>query len=1451
MDYRNRYRRGGIVGLQEGGSWWNRLKGYMGNELARSAASSTPEAMEKRARDNALYGLGGVPSPEEMEYLSGPRERRGYTGPKSQEGQRAAMLAEEADAPDNRMQLMRMLQDGRLTEDQYQAGMDNLMFGGAGRPRPKDPLDEPASTPAATADAEEAATTQAIAAAEAAAPRKASGRFLSEAEQRAAGTYMPGVSDLERRWSDVGLSPGDVPFVNDAIIEDALAQRNMTGRYGMPDPLAGLMMSPKAPGSRQDILGDVRRRELLEDDAFFDAGLDPLAGLMMSPEAPRSRQDILSNVGRDDIRADATQADQATQREASEAQQQQQADRARMPQPEEPYPVGHPDYLPRSPYGRLHPEYEYDSTLFDPDSWQNLLGRIEDPMADFDLDLGTGGAGAINPATGRRRTRDPMADFDLSLGTGGGGGRDLDLYSSPESVLRERYGTGSDMPAELRDYIQQNVDSYPSELTNLLFEDQDPTSVREQDMPRPEAPYPFGHPDYEPDLYDTPATLGSDRLKTLDELTPGEMETYHSITQSNLPDAIKYQMYEELLSRGLEDEGVFDPFSPTLDSLPDLAPYEIPGDTGGLGLTREEALKMFGEETLFQPNESRENIRKRWDSEFDPVEHERLRELGYGRDLRDMLPTRDSVPGRRFSHGGVIPGYGVGGFLKNALTMGAGAINPALGAGVGGIMGLLGKGSKKKGFMKGMLGGLLTGLGTSKLREGALSGWRGAKGAADKLSGFDKAKTLLGGIASGLGGKEGGLQKAIEAYRDPKVLSMALPMYAQLSSPDGGTDTSPGAMIAQQTPVMGASANPANWQDGRFVDPGQQKVADIMRSAMGGVIPGYQYGGMYGEEGDEFDEPAYRPRPRRRRIAPREVRRPTRRQVEEEEEARLRENVEPTIPATIAAMPPTPAPRPEAPVEAPPENVEPVAPPTIARPPERVEGLPTPPPVVPTRPVAPPPPPPVAPPRQAPPGSGGDEIGDGPDLARQMAMVEQQTPLTSGAGGMGGEFEGDEYGDEYTPTKAVYSGGPTQTIVELDDQADEYEARTQPIMDQVRDVVPNTAAFMPEPGEEGEGGGEGNLFLDSDPGDYGTPVGRTAETTYDMNPYGELPQEVIDGTRELTQTEINERANRLETETRDQIQQPDPLLQDPVGADPTHGLDDGGERPGDLGFVDQTALSPAEDPTRQFVENQFTGPAGHGRYMGHGYNQRTAPVASTVPAKTGPPAGSVADHQDYVAGYHPETSRGTGEAAANTIGLNPMKPQDQSALSQQQQDFISQFGKAEGGQIQDAPEQIRGLVKAALMGTLPDSSIDVTQLMAEVDMTYPGLIEAIANEIRAERQMAGDGPPIVSEGYIPPFDDGMPESTGRVDDRAAVVSPMSDNAVAAGLERSLAEGGKVPISAVVAPEEYILDKQDTAASVQDLKAAVDHVAEASPRVSGPPMWDATRRRLDMEQGINA
>jgi len=1157
MDYRNRYRRGGIVGLQRGGSWWDRMvnslqynqlderglpgegssyvpqlneeplperiastgPSWLERELARSAALSTPEAMRKKAEDRRRYGLDGLPSPEEMEFISGPRERRGYTGPgpESQEGQRAAMLAEEADAPDNRMQLMRMLKDGRLTEEQYQAGMDNLMFGGAGRPRPEALLEEPAPTPAATADAEEAATTQAIAAAEAAAPSRPP---LATPPTRSIREEM----EDPYTWRVGGDHSVPGSFTNDAMIQGALREREML------DPLAGLMMSPEAPGSREDILADVRRRDLLEFPPV-------ITDLLMEDQDP--------SVLRDEIT--------------------------------------------RPPY--IAPRHE------------RALEGFEDLMIP-----------GLPPAMDEQQRAELPPAMREAIPQARQARREA-RQAGATKALEEDMTKG--MLGETR---PEGLEAFLPGHSSYWDSMQDIPSDYSFDHPRPDLPEPslFDTLDYEPHFLRDGGTgrrILENNRTTYDELGDRWFGDPLMTLGENLSGPIRYG-----------DEVRIKPRSKN------WLPYPMGYKEKMWEVARP---SKFGRQT---PEERLEQQRlmTTLGIEGHPMDHLRkmraLNALYYEPTEENPMGWRDPLAGtdyRRYQDGGVIPGYGIGGALGTIGGTLAGIFGGPTGAAAfGGLKGLFGK-NKKKGFLKGILGGIIAGKSLGKVGKGLKEGWSAGAG----LDLLGQLKSAGRGVSTDF--TERILDPTLKSLSDPKMAAFVYPGYAQASRPDGGTDTSPGAMIAQQTPVMGASADPANWQDGRFIDPGQQKVAEIMRSARGGEVEQDE-----GEEDQGFD---YR---------------------------------------------------------------------------------------------------------------------------------QQGTNR--------GEF----------------------------------------------DYLDDLSNFMSEPPSEGDEV-VGNPFLDSDPGDYGTPVGRSVETTYNMNPYDE--------------------PGGLEEEMRRQLQQPDPLLQDPVGADPTHGLDDGGERPGDLGFVDQTAL----DPTQQFVENKFTGPAGHGIDMGHGYNQGTAPVTSTVPAKTGLAAGSVADHPDYVAGYHDETSKATGEAGASRVGLNPMKPQDQSALSQQQQDFISQFGKAEGGQIQEAPEQIRGLVKAALMGTLPDSSIDVTQLMAEVDRTYPGLIEAVANEIRAEQQMAGDGPPIVSEGYIPPFDDGMPESTGRVDDRAAVVSPMSDDAVAAGLERSLAEGGKVPISAVVAPEEYILDKQDTAASVQDLKAAVDHVAEASPTVSGPPMWDATRRRLDVEQGINA
>ena len=411
---------------------------------------------------------------------------------------------------------------------------------------------------------------------------------------------------------------------------------------------------------------------------------------------------------------------------------------------------------------------------------------------------------------------------------------------------------------------------------------------------------------------------------------------------------------------------------------------------------------------------------------------------------------------RRFSQGGgYIPGYGLGGFLKKALIFGAGAVNPAFGAGVGGLMGLLDKKNRGKGFLKGALAGGLAGLATSKLAGGGKEAWDATAGKG--MSALEKIMSVSKGVGKGV-------DPAIKALSDPKVLAFGAPMLGNLMNPEP-EETVEDTSASSFNVAPSASSNPANWKDGKFIGAQGSGLGVMQGRRDGGYIPGYENGGNFYPEFDQFE----------------------------------------------------------------------------------------------------------------------------------------------------GDMAGFDNGRVEESRQNFRSGSP---------------------------------GFTPD--------------------------------------YSDLS---------------------FEEEFRRQIQQPDPLLEHPVGGSPTHGLDDGGERLGDSGFRDQSALAPWEDPNRQFIENKFTGEAGHDRYMGSGYNEKKKEVASNELVGN---TGGVANHQDYVAGWQPETSAATGENAVNPVGLNPMKPQDQSALSTQQQDFIAQFGKAEGGPIQEAPAQIRDIIKAALMGTLPDSSIDVT-----------------------------------------------------------------------------------------------------------------------------------------------
>jgi len=284
----------------------------------------------------------------------------------------------------------------------------------------------------------------------------------------------------------------------------------------------------------------------------------------------------------------------------------------------------------------------------------------------------------------------------------------------------------------------------------------------------------------------------------------------------------------------------------------------------------------------------------------------------------------------------------------------------------------------------------------------------------------------------------------------------------------------------------------------------------IGERASGGPIKGYQEGGEFG---DEFDEPMYRPPPRRRTAR----RRPSRAQqeaarrreaemrrqreraaAERAEEARMAEDIEPALPATIAAMPP-PTP-PPAPVEAPPENIEPVAPPRIVAPP--------PPPPAPVAPVAPP--------------MGPDE----PDEPVGTTAVPDVPVGTPPLGTLDDQFI-DEV-EQVLPTT-------TRSIPETD------VSRFGP-------------EVMPEPSEMGEGEGEEGAFTDADPGAYGTPSPRDAATTY---PTGLSFEEEVERQVKQAQTQAEEEGEPDE----EGVFEDDPMAEKArdLGVTPSGKLDETGD----------------------------------------------------------------------------------------------------------------------------------------------------------------------------------------------------------------------------------------------------------------------------------------------------
>jgi hypothetical protein len=750
--------------------------------------------------------------------------------------------------------------------------------------------------------------------------------------------------------------------------------------------------------------------------------------------------------------------------------------------------------------------------------------------------------------------------------------------------------------------------------------------------------------------------------------------------------------------------------------------------------------------------------------------------------------------------GGYIPAYGFGSFLKKGLK-GALGIAPLAAMAIPGLgplaSGAIGAGSKMlqsklsgeglgTALSRGLSAGMKTYAGRKGL-EGFKEGWKGGGSWQDKL--------------------EGGFEGLKDKFSMEDILKMA-PMIAaeeaMAQGHAGGQATGMGGTTMMPGGGGGGGGGGAG-QVGTIMGDTGQSTADVynlfkkagggslyaMRRFGGGPIKGYQEGGEFG---DEFDEPMYRPPPRRR-ARPR--RRPSRAQqeaarrreaemrrqreraaAERAEEARMAEDIEPALPATIAAMPPPPPP--PAPVEAPPENIEPVRrppPANVSSITGRVEGLPTPPPIV----TPPPPPPPV--------------MEDEPmeeDMALRPPLVAPPPPRPPMPPPV---MEDDiEVADEFARPDVPVGTPPLGT---LDDQ----------FIDEVEQVVPTTTRLipetdvsrfgpevMPEPSEMGEGEGEEGAFTDADPGAYGQAPERSIETTYDMNPYGDIPAEVLSGEREMTQAEIDKRAGKMEKEVERQVEQAQTEAKKELIATNQLDPDDKGEQVDAIGEPDEQEVYKQDDPlgvqatvdsgvTPSGIVDVNTGEvtrneeyiAAQGPYMGHGYEQPAPPVEA--PTMSAPGQGEGLGLFDAPTGQQQPVNMFEGASGFDPFNMPTQASQFRNA-DPRMEAMLNRLntdpaplrkltpGKAEGGLIQEMQQDELGAqVLSEVMKALQDPED------AQNAETLAGFQEAFGEEALQElvqtlqQGMAAEEQPMAMQtgGLIPGTGDAM------ADDRFGVV----------------------------------------------------------------------------------
>ena len=147
---------------------------------------------------------------------------------------------------------------------------------------------------------------------------------------------------------------------------------------------------------------------------------------------------------------------------------------------------------------------------------------------------------------------------------------------------------------------------------------------------------------------------------------------------------------------------------------------------------------------------------------------------------------------------------------------------------------------------------------------------------------------------------------------------------------------------------------------------------------------------------------------------------------------------------------------------------------------------------------------------------------------------------------------------------------------------------------------------------------------------------------------------------------------------------------------------------------------------------------------------------------------------------------------------------------------------------EEIPVEIEEIVTAAIKGQIP--APQAAQLLNEIRQLFPGLVEDIANRIRVGEMHEGGAESLVEEGFLPPYPDNGPQGDGLVDDQLAIDKSFKDD-----FEQRLAEGGPMPVKALLAGGEYIVNADDTSAGREELINAAEGIDPRTP--PGAAVWD--------------